>query len=126
MSRSVRVDRNAVCGSASRSAERIPGAAPAGSRARTNSVIWPGGDASNGRYRSSRGASSSPARRMSPTTPTISAVPSPSRMCRPTALSPGKKRCSMASLTITTGRPPGPSPASNTRPLLSGMSSARK
>ena len=46
--------------------------------------------------------------------------------CRPTALSPGKKRSWIASLMMTTGGAAGPSLALNSRPARSGMRSALK
>ena len=62
-----------------RTAARIAGSAASGSPVvRTKSVTPLPFCRSNGKYRSARGASLSEARRMSPTRPTISAVPSPS------------------------------------------------
>ena len=81
---------------------------------------------SNGKYRSARGSSVSDARRMLPTTPTISAV----HVAEADALADrisrrGRSARPAASLMITTAGPVA-SRASNSRPARSGIRSAPK
>ena len=72
----------------------------------TKNVMAFDGSCSKGRYMSARSSSVRPARRMSPTTPTISASLFPNRTRFPTAASLGKNSRSIEAL-MTTRRPAG-------------------